>query len=616
MPCSSPRAPSPTTTTARPPGVGDPPRHDELPRGGQGGRAVRVPARGAGRGHARAVLDDRGGHAARAATSVYGAAKAGLWSTSAGRCSTGSPGRPCTCRCTLGYVDTAMTRADAADVPGRQPGRVARRVVAGLGEPVRSATCRAIGGDLRRAAAAAVAGVPAAEVLTWPTSDRRPRALSVFFPVYNDEATVAPRHREGAAGLRRAHRRLRGDHRRRRQPRRLGGDRRRARARARTGAGRPPPAQPWLRRRRAQRSGGEPARVDLLHRRRRRVRPARPEEAVAAASPLRPDHHVPLRPPVLRAAHRDLAGLQHACCAACSTRASATSARACAWCARTSSTSCRSRPTSPFIGAEIAIKTMLKGYRVGEMGIQTFPREFGKGNSTSPQNIYRTIVDMMRCHRRRVLQGLRAARPRRRGRARALAHPVNGDAGDDVVTATASHPPAGRPAHGRPALASSRVRRRAGGGRYRCCCGSGATSGSSSTSGWCCSADGLTDPGYLDAHNGHWITVVALDYRLNFRLWGLGTYLPYQVPVVAAHLASAVLLRIVMLRGRRPGVAGDRRGARVRLPRLGARQHHVRLPDLDDRVVARRPRRCCSSPTTPGPSTAGTWSGCWSGWSG
>ncbi len=60
--------------------------------------------------------------------------------------------------------------------------------------------------------------------------------------------------------------------------------------------------------------------------------------------------------------------------------------------------------------------------------------------------------------------------------------------------------------------------------------------------------DGLTDPGYLDAHNGHWITVVALDYRLNFRLWGLSTYVPYQVPVVAAHLASAALLRIVMLR--------------------------------------------------------------------
>jgi glycosyltransferase involved in cell wall biosynthesis len=56
--------------------------------------------------------------------------------------------------------------------------------------------------------------------------------------------------------------------------------------------------------------------------------------------------------------------------------------------------------TSPFIGAEIAIKSMLKGYRVGEIGIQTFPREFGRGTSTSPQNIYRTIVDMVRCYRR------------------------------------------------------------------------------------------------------------------------------------------------------------------------------------------------------------------------
>ncbi|MGH9227187.1 MAG: glycosyltransferase family 2 protein [Acidimicrobiales bacterium] len=56
--------------------------------------------------------------------------------------------------------------------------------------------------------------------------------------------------------------------------------------------------------------------------------------------------------------------------------------------------------TSPFIGAEIAIKSMLKGFRVGEVGIQTFPREFGRGSSTSPQNIYRTIVDMIRCYRR------------------------------------------------------------------------------------------------------------------------------------------------------------------------------------------------------------------------
>jgi glycosyltransferase involved in cell wall biosynthesis len=55
---------------------------------------------------------------------------------------------------------------------------------------------------------------------------------------------------------------------------------------------------------------------------------------------------------------------------------------------------------SPFIGAEIAIRTMLKGYRVGELGIQMFPREFGSGSSTSAENIYKTIVDMVSCYRR------------------------------------------------------------------------------------------------------------------------------------------------------------------------------------------------------------------------
>lgn len=56
--------------------------------------------------------------------------------------------------------------------------------------------------------------------------------------------------------------------------------------------------------------------------------------------------------------------------------------------------------TSPFIGAEITIKTMLMGYPVGEVGIQTFPREFGRGGSTSITNIRKTIVDMIRVHRR------------------------------------------------------------------------------------------------------------------------------------------------------------------------------------------------------------------------
>jgi glycosyltransferase involved in cell wall biosynthesis len=54
--------------------------------------------------------------------------------------------------------------------------------------------------------------------------------------------------------------------------------------------------------------------------------------------------------------------------------------------------------TSPFIGAELTIKTMLKGYRIGEVGIQTFPREFGRGSSTSFKNILKTIKEMRETH--------------------------------------------------------------------------------------------------------------------------------------------------------------------------------------------------------------------------
>lgn len=54
---------------------------------------------------------------------------------------------------------------------------------------------------------------------------------------------------------------------------------------------------------------------------------------------------------------------------------------------------------SPFIGAEITIKTMLKGYRIGELGIQTFPRQFGTGSATSIKNIIATIIDMKRIHK-------------------------------------------------------------------------------------------------------------------------------------------------------------------------------------------------------------------------
>jgi glycosyltransferase involved in cell wall biosynthesis len=55
--------------------------------------------------------------------------------------------------------------------------------------------------------------------------------------------------------------------------------------------------------------------------------------------------------------------------------------------------------TSPFIGAELAIKAMLRGYRVGEVGIQTFPRTFGRGSSTSTRNILATMIDMWRIYR-------------------------------------------------------------------------------------------------------------------------------------------------------------------------------------------------------------------------
>ena len=56
--------------------------------------------------------------------------------------------------------------------------------------------------------------------------------------------------------------------------------------------------------------------------------------------------------------------------------------------------------TSPFVGAEIAIKAMLKGYAVGEVGIQTFPRVFGKGATVSVSNILATMLDVFHVYRK------------------------------------------------------------------------------------------------------------------------------------------------------------------------------------------------------------------------
>lgn len=81
---------------------------------------------------------------------------------------------------------------------------------------------------------------------------------------------------------------------------------------------------------------------------------------------------------------------------------------------------------SPFIGAEITIKSMLKGYRIGEVGIQTFPREFGKGASTSPKNIVATIADMLRVHRKIFSLEYELPKDRSRPSSRASSFPKTG----------------------------------------------------------------------------------------------------------------------------------------------------------------------------------------------
>jgi len=53
------------------------------------------------------------------------------------------------------------------------------------------------------------------------------------------------------------------------------------------------------------------------------------------------------------------------------------------------------KSNSPFVGAELAIKSRLAGYKVGEIGIHTYPRTFGTGSSVSFKNILLTIKDML-----------------------------------------------------------------------------------------------------------------------------------------------------------------------------------------------------------------------------
>ena len=50
---------------------------------------------------------------------------------------------------------------------------------------------------------------------------------------------------------------------------------------------------------------------------------------------------------------------------------------------------------SPFIGAELAIKSKYAGFQVNQIGIHTYPRTFGQGSSVSLKNIILTIRDMV-----------------------------------------------------------------------------------------------------------------------------------------------------------------------------------------------------------------------------
>ena len=52
-------------------------------------------------------------------------------------------------------------------------------------------------------------------------------------------------------------------------------------------------------------------------------------------------------------------------------------------------------------------------------------------------------------------------------------------------------------------------------------------------------------------HNGHWITLPILMYRLFYRVFGLHAYLPYRIVVLTVYLVAGALLLVIM---RRAGV--------------------------------------------------------------
>jgi len=66
------------------------------------------------------------------------------------------------------------------------------------------------------------------------------------------------------------------------------------------------------------------------------------------------------------------------------------------------------------------------------------------------------------------------------------------------------------------------------------------------------SVDGGDLDGLLTPDNEHWTTLPRISYRVLFNLFGINTYVPYQLVTIAMHLIAASLLRVVM---RRSGVS-------------------------------------------------------------
>ena len=109
-------------------------------------------------------------------------------------------------------------------------------------------------------------------------------------------------------------------------------------------------------------------------------------QTIAAQAALRPDHHLPLPQDLLEHAH-----LRVVVSTTCLLRfLFSTPFRDVSTGLRLVRRAVRHdlelESTSPFVGAELAIKAMLKGYRVGEVGIQTFPRSFGSAAPPRPEH--------------------------------------------------------------------------------------------------------------------------------------------------------------------------------------------------------------------------------------